>query len=313
MSDAASTPTLQVQSPAAVKAMLMTRTHETPIIKPRAVLFDLDDTLINSKALMIPVGKTLKSEMENAAEGTCPDFKVGAPHMDYFERRFSDLPLGSGLWTFYYFERLLEELKKKLPSVLKPDLLDSIFVSKTEGEIPTHIYRFKGALQTLQYLINHDIPVAIVTNSPQELVDISVPQIFPELYKDGEKPKNFVVVGVTEKEKGKPSLDTTTRALAALKIPVLDGKVDKSIYFVGDSHAHDVKLGYQMGMTTILFSDVGMKKDDPKRPSLVPLITDSITSDNAHLQHMLYADDHQDLQKLLDRVIKSSPVPVVSP
>lgn len=293
MSDVSAIPTMQVHAPFFCE--------RKPFVKPTAVLFDLDDTLINSKALMIPVGKALKAQMEGAGEGTCPGFKTGAPHMDYFKCRLLDLPLGYEL-TQYYFELLVEKLKEHLPSVLKPKLLD------VPSDDLSHIYRFKGALQTLQYLIDQHIPVAIVTNSPQALIDVSLPQIFPELYKDGKTPAYFVVVGVTERDEGKPSLDTTTRALEALHIPVINGKVDPSVYFVGDSHAHDVKVGHAMGMTNILLSDVGMKEGDPKRPSLIPLMHDNrISPINAHLQNLLYADNHEKLQGLFECSMKSPP------
>lgn len=297
MSDVTATPMLHVHAPFFCE--------RKPFVKSTAVLFDLDDTLINSKALMIPVGRSLIKEMNDAGDGTCPGFQTGAPHMDYFRCRFGTSAEGQAK-AESYFNKLVAKLKEALPSVLKPDRLD------VQSDDQRHIYRFQGALQTLHYLVNHHIPVAIVTNSPQALVDVSIPQIFPELYKDGKVPNDFVVVGVTAHDKGKPSPDTTTRALNALHIPIVNGKVNPSVYFVGDSHAHDAKVGHAMGMTNILFSDVGMKDGDPKRPSLVPLMTDTITPDNAHLQNMLYAKDHAKLQGLFKSAM-NQPARAIAP
>lgn len=116
---------------------------------------------------------------------------------------------------------------------------------------------FEGAKHTIEGLLANHIPVAVISNSPPEfLCDLMLPALLgPELA------EKIIAVGCEYDDRGKPETDTCERTLDLLADRGLlprDAARD-SVYFVGDSAAHDMEVAHRMGFTPVLYGADAME------------------------------------------------------
>ncbi len=259
---------------------------ERHIPKPKAVLFDFDDTLMHSVKLFKPVVRRVEEEIKKQLNGH------GAPEMPSSERMESGSVQD---YIRYYFNHADYQDGKRPDNTEIEEYVGHYFelFTKTAIEETERLFAsdspptlFKGGVDTLRALIKEGVPIGIVTNSPQRLVDYSIPRLFPKDVLD-----KLIWVGTECNDRGKPSTDTMERALEKMKI-----SPDHQVYYIGDSHHHDLKAAHDLGMSTVLFST---KSDDAMRAQF----HNNPDAVGQHQHRYFFADNHQDLQRFFTRAL----------
>lgn len=189
------------------------------LTEPRAILFDLDGTLVDSVAdLTVSVNHTLDS--------------YGADALDPERVRTY---IGDGA------RRLLERCL--LARGVEVDVGEALarFRDHYLGQCTRQTGPFPGVDEGLRRL--HPLPMAIVTNKPQAMAEklrdaLGWQELLP------------AVVGAREELPTKPAPDMLTRALEELGV---DGGDPRGVWMVGDS-ANDILSGKSLGCTTVAVS-----------------------------------------------------------
>lgn len=259
--------------------------HVPRVLPPlKAVLFDWDQTMAHSNELYRRTREITFRELfgEDYMRGRDFSSLRGRSVHEYFIEHYRNT--GDVDWeekSRAAYARFVENGK-------------NLFDSLPEQE-KTRL--FDGARKTLEGLIERGIPVAIVSNAPQEFIhDLMLPKLLGEPLAS-----KLVGVGLTYEEEGKPHTDTCQRALAALKERgFLSDSVDPaSIYFVGDSAEHDVEVAYRMSFTPVLYSNHDLD-------IYCTQLAEDPLSIRASMHRFLYADNHAELQQLFEKALAPS-------
>lgn len=188
------------------------------LAKPKAILFDWDNTLVNTFPIIFQ-GLTdafVSMKMEPWSLEDVMHNREGIHHSlrESFPRIFGDR------WEqareAYYQSFLANHL-------LKMEVLP-------------------GAVETLDILSKKDIFVAVVSNKTGKYLRVEIDHLGWQDYFDK-------VVGASDATKDKPHADPVHHALEGSGITA-----DKDVYFIGDSFT-DVECSLNAGVTPIIFAD----------------------------------------------------------
>ncbi|MCI5049426.1 MAG: HAD family hydrolase [Rickettsiales bacterium] len=288
---------------------------------PKAVLFDLDDTLLNSSTMYKLVGAHIIHEMNEQGVGTDPGAVSGGAPQDYFARRYETIPQdqranyapSKDAFVQRYFQKFIDTTLK----AYREHQIEGMDVVQTDhgidlrptGEmVPIQLKWMDGAKETLQYLLQSGIKVAVVTNSPQEVVDHSfVPDLLGPELKD-----RVPVIGLTWDLKGKPDTDSMEIGLERLGLLRDDKKAKDGCYYVGDSHLHDMKVAHAAGMQGIMIAQHQPSFDRYARDVSEALEkymnrgAEALGNDYDHLHGACCVGDHEELRKFFDPELNSN-------
>lgn len=240
-----------------------------------AVIFDWDDTILDSFGYYQQLHDTVVRRMRK--EG----FKPAQPNDAFVIQDRHVIPSFHGFYddwgTVQHATKLRNELYETTRHEIKP---------------------YNDALQTLHFLKEHDIPFAIASNTPQEIVQEQFRHIF------GKEFPGTVVVGAggPNHHPKKPDPAMIETALKALGHPEAS---NKAVYFVGDTHNTDIDAAVKLGLSPVLFSnldaDILMERTNHDLPST----PDSHRHYDALLPRMVdYIENHTELQTLFAKKIR---------
>lgn len=247
----------------------------------KAVLFDWDNTLIEPKNLYGRVTKRVLNELHG--DNPPADFKAdrgrGSSISDYFRKWFTFVGDKN-------IEAQTERMMERFCGIAKQECKNGHKAELYEGSVPL-----------IKWLVEHNIPVGIVSNSPHSLLcETLVPKMLGKELAD-----NIVIVGALPSDHGKPELDSATRALHMLESKWKTGHhrdtrfKANNIYFVGDSLAHDVEISGKLGMTPVLVDHMDMdvfiekaQKDQESIPKTQ--------------QRFIHMDDVGELHKMFEKL-----------
>ena len=255
-----------------------------PLKKPalKAALFDWDQTLVHSNSFFRLIYRKALDE----------EFGAGfSAHFDFSAWRGRSVKQFEVLVYDEYIRRGYDHEEAEVNA----EAAYARFLQKGREMFPEllsggNIGLIEGARETLTQLLDAGIPVAIVSNSPQEwLREFVVPALLGD-----ELARRITIVGLRAQDSGKPEVDTILRAIGEMqdegKLP--RGTQERShFYFIGDSIAHDVEAAYKAGLTPVLFDNAGIEK----------MISQLEKGErvSAALQCFMHAENHAQLQALL--------------
>ncbi|WP_019673128.1 HAD family hydrolase [Psychrobacter lutiphocae] len=190
----------------------------------KAVLFDLDGTLIDTAADFIRIIRRM-SEQNNwqtpPNEAIREQVSAGASAMVGLMLKYNNQPLS---------EDLIQQYRQQ-------------FLAEYEADICVDSTLFDGLEPLLRHYEENDIPWGIVTNKPRHLS-------FKLLDKLSLNERCSVLVCPDDVSTTKPDPEPLYLALEKLELP---RGIANSVIYVGD-HIRDVQAGAAAGMTTILAS-----------------------------------------------------------
>jgi phosphoglycolate phosphatase len=187
----------------------------TPIEPPQAVIFDWDNTLIDS-------WQVIHESFNRAMQ----------------EHNFPLITLEEAKAIIH------KSLRDTFPTMFGDkwqDVRDSYY--KHHGELHIEQLRIlEGAQETLELLLRHNIPAAVVSNKTGHILRKELEHLGWGKYFDK-------VIGSTDLENDKPAPDPVHHVLEGHSI-----KDMKSVWFVGDSIV-DMQCAKNTGCTAVLFGD----------------------------------------------------------
>ena len=146
-----------------------------------------------------------------------------------------------------------------------------------------------GARETLQLLHDKHIPVAIVSNLPDRILQPRLKELFGNEFPD------LIAFGSHEHLPHKPDTHVFREALAALHVPA-----SKTVYHVGDHLGTDVLGAIATGITPILFE---------KSKSEVPALAQRLKIPYSEpIRHLLCAKTHTDLRDLFHNILQDKDI-----
>ncbi|RUO65357.1 phosphoglycolate phosphatase [Pseudidiomarina planktonica] len=188
---------------------------DLPTQAPKAILFDLDGTLLDTAA---DLGAALNHMLEQHQRPAVPDHEF-RPLASHGANGLLQLGFGD------HFHANKQSLREQ-------------FLTRYESNIATHTVLYKGTQELLSELSKRGIAVAIVTNKPTFLTKLLLPE-FSLL-----APIEVVVCGDTLNV-AKPDPAPLMHAAQALSVAASD------CWYVGDAE-RDIEAGRRAGMRTIL-------------------------------------------------------------
>ncbi len=193
----------------------------------KAVLFDLDGTLLNRDA-------SVQSFVEKQYERFMTHL-THTPKEVYIER-FIALDNRGYVWKDKVYTQLTKELN--ISSITVEELLDD-YVSKFRH----HCIPFEGLREMLDELKNINIKLGIITNGFGQFQLENIKALGIE--------NDFDVISISEWEDiKKPSLEIFERALKKLQVE------PATSVFIGDHPMNDIEPSKQVGMISIWKKDV---------------------------------------------------------
>ena len=236
---------------------------EASRVAPRisAVLLDWDDTLVDPSAFVAEYYKIAFDRMKQLGYEIPPTFTPADKQ---------------GLSPQEYFERLWGERGAEIAMSFSDEIYNSLDYRPTVKP---------GAKETLQLLHDKHIPVAIVSNLPDRILQPRVKELFGDEFPD------LIAFGSHNHLPRKPDPYPFREALAALHVPA-----SKTVYHVGDHMVTDVLGAIATGITPILY-----ERGNSEVPALAQRLKIPYSEP---IRHLLCAKTHADLRNLFDTILK---------
>jgi phosphoglycolate phosphatase len=189
------------------------------IERPTAILFDWDNTLVNTFPVIY--------------QGLCDVF----------------VKMGMEPWSLDDVknnrENIHNSLRESFPRIFGEERWEEARATYYESFLANHLKKMEvlpGAVETLYELSSKDIFIAIVSNKTGKYLRKEVEFLGWDNYFDR-------VVGSMDAEKDKPNADPAHLALSGSGI-----EADEKVLFIGDSSA-DVECALNAGLTPVIFDE----------------------------------------------------------
>ena len=195
--------------------------------KNRAILFDLDGTLINSGVTFHKIVNELKS--------ACGEKEISFEVVREFSSRGASLILKNSFPD--RSEEEIYELKEK-------------FLNRYESILTNEIVVYGGVEELLKYLDKHDIPWGIITNKSQNFT-------YPIVQKLGWDKKTDIILCPEDLEKTKPDPEGVNKAIK------MAGVEKRDSMYVGD-HERDILTAKNAGVLSVACT-YGYYESDPNK------------------------------------------------
>ena len=204
--------------------------------KPRAILFDWDHTLINpDAAVKAAVAETIE---EMAALGHV--LPADGPYAGLSGEKILAHPVWRG--------RIIETLQEAYADGGETALADAaVIYRKHVGPAAlAHATLIPGAVETLKFLREQNIPLAVVSQKRQHSVEAEYGKLLAPIFGD-----SILLVGSTPESKGKPHPEALYKAMDGLGIPAKNRGA--AVWMVGDSLHSDIGAAKNAGCAPVWF------------------------------------------------------------
>lgn len=188
----------------------------------KAVLFDLDGTLLNRDA---SVRKFINGQYERLVEG------VGHISKDDYIARFIELDARGYVWKDTVYQQMVNEFK--ITKIHWEDLLNDYIEELKQSCVP-----FPNLIEMLDELKSKSLKLGMITNGKGKFQMDNIKALGIDQYFD------TILVSEWEGLK-KPDRRIFEKALQRLNLPA------SQAMFIGDHPENDVKASMQMGMVGV--------------------------------------------------------------